>query len=622
MRMSKIALVAPLVLGLCFPADSDAQTQASTAAVASQAALALVGLWGSQQSFGPMVRGELTIDARSAEWRARIAGYDVPVVHTNAHTNVDTNDGAKNEIHFALPGEAGKFRGHLSANGKQILGHWIQLAGVAFYSYSYASPVELSELAPRVWRGNVVPLDERASFYISIQRVPDGAWKVFLRNPEANWFRGQTFDVELHNEDGAVTLSQKGQAQLQGSYDAQTNILSLPVVDSAPPVQFTRYDQSNALGFYPRIPSPSGSYVYRKPAAESDGWDTASLSDVGLELGPIAELIQRILTTPPSLSNPVNMQSLLIARHGKLVFEEYFYGFNKERPHDMRSASKTFGPVLVGLAREHGAKISLDSPAYSFFPQYKPFANWDERKNNITVRDLMTMTSGLACDDHDPSSAGGEDTMQSQTLQNDWYKFALDLPTARDPAGEQAVYCSSDINLVGGIVTYATRSWLPEFFDQYFARPLQITSYHMNLMPTGDAYMGGGLYMRPRDQLKLGQLYLSGGVWNGKRILSEAWVKDSVVRHSGFPPIIPSDTDHGYSYAWHTRRLKVSGREFRDYYAAGNGGQYVLVLPDLDVVVGITGGDYAERDKFFPWESQLVPQYIIPAALTGDHHPR
>jgi len=605
MPTSRIAFAALLVFFLCFPVPSDSETQPSSAASANQPILALLGVWGSQQSFGPMVRGELTIDARSPKWRARIAGYEVPVQHT------------KDEIHFALPGEAGKFRGHLSAEGEQIRGHWIQLAGLAFYSYSYASLVELSELAPRVWRGDVVPLDERASFYVSIQRTPDGSLKAFLRNPEANRFWGQTFDVELR--DSTFTLFQKGELKLQGTYDPQSDVLSLPVVGSYP-LQFTRHDQSNAVGFYPRIPSPTGPYVYQKPIPENDGWATASLSDVGLELGPIAELIQRILTTPPSLSNPVNIQSLLIARHGKLVFEEYFYGFTKERPHDMRSAAKTFGPVLVGLAREHGAKISLDSAAYSFFPEYKPFANWDERKNQITVRDLMDMTSGLACDDHDPSSAGGEDLMQSQTMQNDWYKFALDLPMARNPGGEQAVYCASDINLLGGIVKNTTGYWLPEFFDQYLARPLQITSYHMNLMPTGEAYLGGGLYMRPRDQLKLGQLYLSGGVWNGNRILSEAWVKDSVVQHSAFAPVITSDVDHGYTYAWHTRRLKVGGREFRDYYAAGNGGQYVLVLPDLDMVVGITGGDYSERGKFFLWESQLVPQYIIPAALAEENH--
>jgi CubicO group peptidase (beta-lactamase class C family) len=175
------------------------------------------------------------------------------------------------------------------------------------------------------------------------------------------------------------------------------------------------------------------------------------------------------------------------------------------------------------------------------------------------------------------------------------------------------------------VFTLAFRHLLETTFTRrlgrYFARPLQIISYHMNLMPTGEAYLGGGLYMRPRDQLKLGQLYLSGGVWNGNRILSEAWVKDSVARHSSFPPVIPSDKDHGYAYGWHTRHLETGGLEFRDYYAAGNGGQYVLVLPGLDMVVGITGGDYAERDKFFPWESQVVPQSIIPAALSEKERP-
>ena len=210
----------------------------------------------------------------------------------------------------------------------------------------------------------------------------------------------------------------------------------MPVLGSYPLVQFTRRDQSNAVGFYPRVPWPPDNMCMRSRWPRMTAGRRLRLRTWGLKLAPIAELIKRILTTPPSLSNPVNIQGLLIARHGKLVLEEYFYGFDKQRPHDMRSASKTFAPVLVGLAREHGANIPLDSPVYSYFPEYKPFANWDERKNKITVRDLLDMTSGLACDDHDPSSAGNEDVMQSQTAQNDWYKFMLDLPMARDPGGE------------------------------------------------------------------------------------------------------------------------------------------------------------------------------------------
>lgn len=574
----------------CEPFPTDAQANRSPAD-------AIVGVWGTEQTMGPMVRGELTVDGRAPEWRARIAGFETRVERKHEG------------IRFELPG-AGEFRGHMDPGGKRISGHWIETAGIAFYSYQYASPIELSEVSPNVWRGVVVPLEERVSFYVSVERSPNGSLTAFVRNPEANRFRGHGFDVEL--KDGSVIFSYQGKTQLLGTYDQQGDVLSLPLVGSYPLLQLTRRNRGNAPGFYPRTPQES--YVYQQPVAENDGWAVGSLSEAGLDAGPIEKLIERILTTAPSLTNPVNIQGLLIARHGKLVLEEYFYGFDKERPHDMRSASKTFGPVLIGLAREHGAKIELDSPVYSFFPEYKPFANWDERKNKMTVQNLMNMTSGLACDDHDPSSAGGEDPMQDQTAQPDWYKFALDLPMARNPGGKDAVYCSSDINLLGGIVSNATGKWLPEFFDQYLAQPLQISSYHMNLMPTGEAYMGGGLYLRPRDQLKLGQLYLSRGVWNGRRVISEAWVRDSFTPHSSFPSVIDVDLDHGYTNAWHTRPLKVGDRVYRDYYAGGNGGQFVLVIPDLDMVVGITGGDYSERDKFFRWEIQMVPEYIIPAA--------
>jgi CubicO group peptidase (beta-lactamase class C family) len=269
----------------------------------------------------------------------------------------------------------------------------------------------------------------------------------------------------------------------------------------------------------------------------------------------------------------------------------------------------------VGAAREHGVNIGPDTPVYSLFPEYKPFANWDDRKGKITLADLMTMTPGLACDDRDSSSPGAEDTMQEQQRQPDWHRYTLDLPMAHDPGGEHAIYCSASLNLVGGMVRNATRRWLPEVFDEYFARPLKIRSYHMNLMPNGEAYLGGGIYMRPRDLLKLGQLYLSGGAWNGRRVVSKSWAEVSTARHTVFQPVMESDVDHGYGYGWHTRLLRVGSRVFRDYYAAGNGGQYVLVIPDLDVVVVMTGGSYGERDKFYPWESEFVPRYIIPAVV-------
>jgi CubicO group peptidase (beta-lactamase class C family) len=564
---------------------------------------ALLGIWGSEPNFGPMVRGELTIDARGTAWRATISGFEVPVQHDNG------------AISFVLPGGEGEFRGHLSPDSESIFGHWIQPAD-DILNNRYASPVQLSSLSPSVWRGSVVPLDQRISFYAFVQRSPDGSLTAFISNPEANFFRRRKYRVE--QKGAAATFFTDGQ-QLDGTYDEQSDVLSLRLVDFMPPFQFTRRKDRDAVGFFPRISAEGEAYVYRKPIAENDGWATASLADAGLDQGLISAIVEKILGANLA-DNPAYIQSLLIARHGKLVLEEYFYGFDKERTHDMRSASKTFAPVLVGIAHDHGAKLEPDTPVYSLFGQYKEFANWDERKKSITLRHIMTMTAGNACDDNDDSSPGNEDHIQNQREQPDWYKFALDLPMLRAPGGEHAIYCSADLNLVGGVVTNSTGKWLPSFFDEYFARPLQFGAYHVNLMPTGEAYAGGGWYLRPRDELKLGQLYLNGGAWNGRRIVSKEWVEESTAHQSSFTPALDAEGEHQYGFGWHIHKLNAGGHVYRDFAASGNGGQVVVVIPELDLVVAFNGGSYGEFRKWYRWELELVPQYIIPAAISPQHH--
>lgn len=561
----------------------------------------LVGIWGSEPELGPHVRGELTIDGRDTAWRAQVSGFDVGVQHTG------------NDIRFVLPGGQGEFRGHLSQDSKIIFGQWIQPAGEIFNN-RYASPVRLVSLGSSVWRGCVVPLDQKISLYISVQRGQDGTLVAFIANPEMNFFRRRKYKVERNGL--GVVFTADGQ-KLEGTYDEKSDVLSLRIIDFMPPFQFNRRKERDAIGFFPRV--GTGNYVYRKPLAESDGWATASLADAGLDERKISGLIGKILSADPA-DNPVYIQSLLIARHGKLVLEEYFYGFDKERTHDMRSASKTFAPVLAGIAHDHGAKLGPGTPVYSLFAQYKPFANWDRRKERVTLREIMTMTAGNACDDNDDSSPGNEDHIQNQPEQRDWYKYTLDLPMLRDPGGEHAIYCSADLNLVGGAVAMATGKWLPEFFDENLARPLQFGHYHLNLMPTGEAYMGGGAYLRPRDELKLGQLYLNGGTWNGRRVVSKEWVADSISPHSSFTPALESEGEHRYGYGWHSHDLKFGGRVYRDYGAGGNGGQLVIVIPELDMVVGINGGSYGEFRKWYRWELELVPEYIISAATTVPRH--
>ena len=552
----------------------------------------LLGLWGNETAFVPQAAGTLVIDGRSDEWRASIGGFEA-AVHR-----------AGDRIDVSLPGDQGRFRGHLAADASAIDGFWIQPAGTTLSS-AYATPLTLKPVQAGVWSGRVQPLADRVSQYLQIARGSDGALVASIANPEFNLGRSQLYKVAVDGD--ALTLSDPRRPawQLHGNFDEDSGQLRLDW-QGIGWFAFTRRDRDHAPGFYPRTPAAT-SYAYRQPLDLDDGWATSSLQDAGLDAHMIAALVESIERDAMTGPAAPQIQGVLIARHGKLVVEEYFHGFDRERKHDTRSAGKSFASLMVGLAMQHSTKLTPDTPVLSLLPQYQGLANPDPRKRQITVADLMSMTSGLACDDNDDKSPGNEDVMQSQHRQNDWYRYTLDLPMARAPGGNKAVYCSAGINLLGGVVGHATGMWLPAFFDTYIGRPLQMRDYHINLMPNGDAYLAGGIYLRPRDMLKLGQLYLAGGVWNGHRVIDRHWVDLSTIRHAEFAP------DHGYGYAWHLHAMKSVGHDYREYAAEGNGGQFIIVVPELDITVVITAGNYGDFKTWYPLQD-LVAKYIIPAA--------
>ena len=201
-----------------------------------------------------------------------------------------------------------------------------------------------------MWRGTVVPLEQRVSVYLFIS-TKDGKTTATVSNPESNFFRRRIYSV---TRDGAKVSLEVNGKKMDGTWDEKNGTLSLQVVNWLPPFQFTHRTTDDAVGFYPRAALDKSAWGYRTPVSDGDGWRTASLEAEGLNEAPIAELIHRILAADPT-STSLKIQSLLIARHGHLVIEEYFYGFDEDRVHDMRSAGKTFATVLVGLAKNHGA---------------------------------------------------------------------------------------------------------------------------------------------------------------------------------------------------------------------------------------------------------------------------
>ena len=558
----------------------------------------LIGLWGSERVFGPLVQGMLTLDSRSGVWHASIAGFDVPAAKD------------KDGIHFELPAQSGSFHGHLSADGKTVQGFWIQPPGVTLGS-AYATPVTLQLIQPGAWQGRVQPLPDRVSVYLQVTRAADGSLTGFIRNPEFNLGRFRSYTLTLDGDQVKMADANDKDENSWGLYDVVHDTLSV-TLDGIGVFDLTRRDGGIAPGFYPRTPAVA-QYQYRQPLVEADGWKTASLAAAGLDPKPLAALVQQILDTRTDSFKTPYIQGLLIARHGKLALEEYFYGFDRERAHDTRSAGKTLAGTMVGIALDHGAEFSLGSPVYALFPEYKDFANPDPRKQQITVQDLMTMDSGLACDDNDDASPGNEDTMQSQSAQPDWYKFTLDLPMQDGPGDHKAVYCTAGINLLGGIVRNTTHRSLLDLFQQYYAGPLDIHDYHVNLMPKiDDMYLGGGIQFRPRDFLKLGQLYLDHGVWNGHRVLSAKWADLATRQYSAFPAS-PYAPGHGYGYTWHLFEVQANGKTYKEYMAQGNGGQLVMVVPAFDLVVEFTAGNYNNFPVWRSYFEQLMPQYILAA---------
>jgi CubicO group peptidase (beta-lactamase class C family) len=308
------------------------------------------------------------------------------------------------------------------------------------------------------------------------------------------------------------------------------------------------------------------------------------------------------------------------------VLEEYFFGFDRDRPHDTRSAGKTFASAMLGAAMREGAKIAPETKVYDLLARKGPFAHPDPRKSQITLAHLMTHTAGLACNDNDDASPGNEETMQSQREEPDWWKYTLDLPMAHDP-GSRYAYCSANMNLMGAALTAATGTRLPELFERTIARPLQFGLYHWNLMPTGDGYLGGGAWVRPRDLLKLGQTYLDGGRWRGRRIVDASWVTRSTAPQVEVSPattgLDPSQFSQFYleganghawdGYAWHLVGVRSGEHAYRDYEATGNGGQLLIVVPELELVVVLTGGNYRQGGIWNRWRNEIVGEQIIPA---------
>ena len=442
--------------------------------------------------------------------------------------------------------------------------------------------------------GIVRPIADVQHLVLFIEPSSGGTFQAFIHNPEENaGARLGRRTVSLAGD--VIRLQRSGSPDITGVRSTRDGTITLQ--QPGLPGTFVFHRDRNV--------APARPYVYEPPRAGSDGWATGTLSANGIDTAAVTRIIRGIQATRPGRRSP-DIQSLSIVRHGTLVLDSYFDGFNRNRPHDVRSAGKSVTTLLVGRAIHDTHAFGPATLVGSLLTRYRPFAHDDARKQHITVGNLMSMSAGYACDDNDDASPGNEDLMQAQTAEPDWYKFTLDLPMRFAP-GTNAAYCSAEINLLGAIITTATRRRLTEYFYERFAEPMQFGSYGLWLSspPPDTAYMAGGDYFLPRDFLKFGQLFLSNGRWHGRHVVDPSWLALSAAKHSYI-----RDAGGDYGYGWHLLTYRINGHAVRAINAGGNGGQLLFVFPQLDMLVMITAGNYGQYPVWARFQHDLVPQLL------------
>jgi len=232
----------------------------------------------------------------------------------------------------------------------------------------------------------------------------------------------------------------------------------------------------------------------------SPDWQTASPEDEGMDSEALAKLVV--------YGSARSFDSLLIARHGRLVLDAYYAPYSANIPHAVNSTTKSIVATLIAMLHADGVLDSLDHRVLDYFPD-RDFANADDGKKAITVQHLLNMTSGLAWDE-----GLGEHWRSLTELKRsrDWVRFILDRPMANQP-GETFYYNSGNSHLLSALITRLTGKPAEDFARSRLFGPLGITNYSWPRDPLGQSYGGWGLSLKPRDMAKIGYLYLRRGSW-------------------------------------------------------------------------------------------------------------
>ncbi|MBL4663997.1 MAG: serine hydrolase [Flavobacteriaceae bacterium] len=307
--------------------------------------------------------------------------------------------------------------------------------------------------------------------------------------------------------------------------------------------------------------------------------------------------------------------SVLVVKDGRLIYEKYYNGADKDTKHNVRSGTKTIATFLTGLAIDKGFIKSEKDKIFKYLQHKMPIKNPDPRKNNITIEDLLTMSCMLETDDNNYMSRGHEERMY---FIEDWTQFFVDLPIrsypfnpppSEQPYGRFFHYSSAQAAAVSEIVESAIGSPADAFLKEYLFNPLAINDYKLHYTPSKIINTAGGSEYRSRDFLKMIQLCLQNGQWNGEQIISKNYMQKATTAKAS----AREGVEYGY-FLW----INPFGKDkkYDAYYMSGNGGNKMVAIPELNATVVITTTNYNNRNAH-GYSNELLNQYIVPV-LSGN----
>jgi CubicO group peptidase (beta-lactamase class C family) len=276
--------------------------------------------------------------------------------------------------------------------------------------------------------------------------------------------------------------------------------------------------------------------------------------------------------------------------------------FNSRTKHNLASVTKSITALLVGLTFDQGLLKDVNDKMVDFFPEYE--LPEDDRRGQITLHHLLTMTSGMEWNEQDLFYSNLENDIIQLFIVQDPVKYILSKPVIQNP-GTNWYYNGGGTNLLGKIIHRTSGINVEEFANTHLFPQLQINDYEWVYIKPDLVYTSGNLKLRPRDMAKLGYLVLNDGIWKEERIISSEWIQQMIKKQVSF-----SET-RGYAYQWWLRTFQLGSYSLDTYYASGWGGQSIMVFPTLNSVIVFTGGNYDRKDPI----DEMLYRYLLPALI-------